>query len=170
MAKLEGNSLKFTTLPPRNRCFSLLINKAACIPLIHLPVLLIVKISTVLLLLLSLLSTFFIHRLQLKFFPYPFLNQKKNKRTTQVSSQRSSNCGWYQTLQLTPNISQSASGIRWCLYPLVGTSRDMLFTKNYNWWITSWRTWRVARGCVCYRGGFTYATRQPIDGVFPNYK
>lgn len=80
MAKLEGNSLKFTTLPPRNRCFSLLINKAACIPLIHLPVLLIVKISTVLLLLLSLLSTFFIHRLQLKFFPYPFLNQKK-KRT-----------------------------------------------------------------------------------------
>lgn len=39
MAKLEGNSLKFTTLPPRNRCFSRcvrLINRAACIPLIQL--------------------------------------------------------------------------------------------------------------------------------------
>lgn len=36
MAKLEGNSLKFTALPPRNRCFSRLINRAACIPLIHL--------------------------------------------------------------------------------------------------------------------------------------
>lgn len=33
---MEGNSLKFTALPPRNRCFSRLINRAACIPLIHL--------------------------------------------------------------------------------------------------------------------------------------
>ena len=66
MAKLEGNSLKFTTLPPRNRCFSLLINKAACIPLIHLPVLSIVKIPTVLLRLLFLLSTFLLCTVQLE--------------------------------------------------------------------------------------------------------
>lgn len=46
VAKLEGNSLKFTTLPPRARCFSRLINRAACISPNHLYMLSIVEIRS----------------------------------------------------------------------------------------------------------------------------